>query len=583
MTCNKTLVKRIGPKIVLMIVLLVASSQFKSIGQNTIIDAPRRALMEVNRARQNYDQMGRLFSSLRRPRNPKTDTAAQIIWEKKPYIPNSGMIHDYQHIYTFIHRTQKYSFTRDYDLKSIEWDSVNNLFYKNRGSQDSLNPQFEVIGWHPSWMGDTYKYYNFRLLSMVSFYSFDINPNNGSASNPDDLDWLRKSSLPDSAAKYGAKTLISVTSLEKDNNHIFLSDEYSRNQFMEEITAILNENKNRFSGIDLNVEEIDPADRDLFTQFVKMLYARLSSSGYILVLDVPYFNEGNVIDYAELRDYVTYFNIMGYDFSGMHSAYPGSVSPLHSLTTQPSLETAVNDFLNLGISGQQVILSLPLYGVIWDVTDIQTGTQPEYIESIPYYRVKSQFGSEYNAYFDPFSSSNFYLVPSGDRTIMCWYEGEQSLGLKFEWAKSMNLKGIGLWALGYDQGAPEIWKAVNSSFAMDSLSVIPYSSNLSGPYGIVRDVLRYKKMIGLGFLLFAAFVVLGFVVCLFDWRVRQVLFSEQTFRVVYALVFLVLIVVGIWWIGFPETGLNLVLGLLTGGSTVMLINLGFNSYRQKLK
>ncbi|MFZ9981218.1 MAG: glycosyl hydrolase family 18 protein [Cyclobacteriaceae bacterium] len=527
--------------------------------------------------------MGRLFSSLRRPRNPKTDTAAQIIWEKKPYIPNSGMIHDYEHIYTFIHRTQKYSFPRDYDLKSIEWDSVNNLFYKNRGSQDSLNRQYEVIGWHPSWMGDTYKYYNFRLLSMVSFYSFDINPNNGSASNPDDLDWLRKSSLPDSAAKYGAKTLISVTSLEKVNNHIFLSDEYSRNQFMEEITAILNENKNRFSGIDLNVEEIDPADRDLFTQFVKMLYARLSSSGYILVLDVPYFNEDNVIDYAELRDYVTYFNIMGYDFSGMHSAYPGSVSPLHSLTTQPSLETAVNDFLNLGISGQQVILSLPLYGVSWDVTDIQTGTQPEYLESIPYYRVKSQFGSEYNEYFDPFSSSNFYLVPSDDRTIMCWYEGEQSLGLKFEWAKSMNLKGVGLWALGYDQGAPEIWKAVNSSFAMDSLSVISYSSNLSGPYGIVRDVLRYKKMIGIGFLLFATFVVLGFVVCLFDWRVRQVLFSEQTFRVVYALVFLVLVVVGIWWIGFPETGLNLVLGLLTGGSTVMLINLGFNSYRQKLK
>lgn len=557
--------------------------QLDAFGQNQILDAPRRAMMEVNRAKQNYNQMERLFSSFRRTRDPKTDTGAQIVWEKKPYVPNSGMIHDYEHVYTFLHRTQKYTFNRDYDLKSIEWDSVNNLFYKNRGSTDSLDRKYEVIGWHPSWMGDTYKYYNYRLLSMVSFYSYDINPNNGSAWNPEDLEWLRKSSLPDSAAKYGAKTLISVTSLEKANNHIFLSDEYSRNQFMEEIMSLLNERKGRFSGIDLNVEEVDPADRELFTQFVKMLYTRLSTAGYILVLDVPYFNQGNVLDYAALRDHVTYFNIMGYDFSGSHSAFPGSISPLRSLTTQPSLETAVHDFLNLGVGSQQVILSLPLYGVTWDVTDVQTGTRPVYLESIPYYKVKSNFGAEYNPFFDPFSSSNFYLVPSADRTIMCWFESDQALALKFEWVKTMKLKGVGLWALGYDQGAPEIWQAVNNGFAVDSLTVIPYAASLGGPFGIVQDVVKYKKMLGIAFLIFTAFVVLGFVVSLFDWQVRQVLFVEQTFRVVYTLAFLALFLVAIWWLGFPDTGWNLAIGLMVGGSVVLLINLAFRSYRQKLK
>ena len=573
-----------------MAVLLTVGSMGTSWAQRGVLDlprkamdVPRRAMREVNNVFQNYDNMERMFSTMRRPRDPKTDTADQMIWEKKPYVPNSGMIHDYDYVYTFLHRTQKYTFQRDYDLKAIEWDSVNNVFYKNRGSADSLDRRYEVIGWHPSWMGDAYKYYNYRLLSMVSFYSYDINPNTGGAWNPEDIDWLRASSLPDSAAKYGAKALISVTSLERENNHIFLSDEFSRNQFMEDIMSLLDERKGRFAGIDLNVEEIDPADRDLFTQFVKMLFTRLSSAGYLLVLDVPYFNAGNVFDYRALKDYVTYFNVMAYDFSGSHSQYPGSVSPLRALTTQPSLETAVNDFLNLGVSGQQIILSLPLFGVTWDVTDVNVGNRPVYLESIPYYKVKSSFGSEYNPYFDPFSSSPFYLVPSGDRSIMCWYESDNSLALKFEWAKAMDLKGVGLWALGYDQGAPEIWKAVHNSFAMDSLSVITYTSSLSGPFGIVKNMVEYKKLIGLGFLVFAAFVVIGFVVSLFDWQVRQVLFTEQTFRVVYALAFLVLVIIGIRWLGFPDSGWNLLIGLLIGGSVVALVNLAFSSYRRRLK
>ena len=166
---------------------------------------------------------------------------------------------------------------------------------------------------------------------------------------------------------------------------------------------------------------------------------------------------------------------------------------------------------------------------------------------------------------------------------MCWFESDQALALKFEWVKTLKLKGVGLWALGYDQGAPEIWQTVNNSFAVDSLSVIPYTASLGGPFGIVQDVVKYKKMLGLAFLIFTAFVVLGFVVALFDWQVRQVLFTEQTFRVVYALTFLILFLIGIWWMGFPDTGWNLVLGLLVGGTVVLLINLAFNSYRQKLK
>ena len=97
---------------------------------------------------------------------------------------------------------------------------------------------------------------------------------------------------------------------------------------------------------------------------------------------------------------------MGYDFSGEHSDYPGSVAPLNSFTNQPSLETCVNDFLNLDIDGGQIILSLPLYGVTWDIRDIQIG-RSSYMESLPYYEIISNYDTEYNPIFDPISASFF--------------------------------------------------------------------------------------------------------------------------------------------------------------------------------
>jgi spore germination protein YaaH len=572
-------------RIIALVALLFFASHFVAAQdiRRRIYDAPRKVMTEINRTKHDYETLTRMLSSTKRTLNPAVDTSDAITWSKKPYVPNSGMIHDYKHVYSFLHSQQEYTFKRDYDLKSIQWDSVNNLFYKNIGKKDTLNNNYEVIGWHPHWMGDTYKYYNYNLLSMISFYSYDIDPNTGSPWNPDVIDQLKKSSLPDSAARYGTKVLISVTSLERDNNHVFLSDEYVQDQFIFEILELLDEKKGRFAGIDLDFEEIDPKDGDRFTHFVKKLNSRLTTQGYLLILDIPYYNEGNVFDYRQLKDHVTYFNIMGYDFSGAHSVYPGSISPLRALDTQPSLETAVNDMLNLGVSGQQIILSLPLYGVSWNITNLEVGKASDYEESLPYYQVMSNYKTEYNPFYDPFSASFFFIVNENGKKKMCWFENEISLQAKFEWAKTKNLKGVGLWALGYERGAPEIWKEVSKSFGADSLSVISYTSKLTGPYGIVKDIIKYKKVIGLAFLVFSGFIILGFVLSLKDWRVRQVLFEKQSFRFVYSLVMLMLWVIGIKWFWFSESQFNVLIGLVLGGGTVLLINMTFTSYRNKLK
>ncbi len=572
--------------------LLLAATLFSwnSYGQGAgsvrkgIYGAKRKVMTEANRTKRDIKQLKRGLSSDKRTFNSELDTLDQISWSMKPHIPNSGMIHDYMYLYTFLHREQEFYFSRDTDLVSIQWDSLQNVFYKNVGENRGLAKGVEVMGWHPHWMEESYKYYNYNLLSKVSFYSYDINPVTGGCANQDIIDQLRTSSLMDSTSKYGVEGYISVTSFGGDDNHTFLVEEMRQSIFADEILDLMDQFEGKVNGIDLNFEQLRSTDRNRFTNFIKYLYSRLNSKGYQLILDVPYFNDSSIFDYAELRGHVDLFNIMGYDFSGEFSTYPGSISPLRSLDNAPSLETAVNDMLNLGIDGQKMLLSLPLYGVTWDITKLHQGKVSYYDKSLPYYEIRSKFATQYNPFYDALSASFFYIVDEDGVKKMCWYEDDVSLDIKFKWALAKNLKGVGLWALGYDEGAANIWKAVNDNFRADSLVVIiPKETKLSGPFGIVKDVIRYKKIIGLGYLVLVGFIFLGFVFSLRDWKVREILFQEQSFRNFYGFLFIILALVGVEWWWLEDTEWDMALGLVFGGLLMVLINYFFTRYRKQLK
>lgn len=548
-----------------------------------IYKAKRELMREANRGRRDANQVNRLFSKKKRDVDPAADTTEYIKWSMEPHVPNSGMIRDYEYVYTFLHANQEWTFRKDPDLRSIQWDSVNNKFYKNIGAGQKLRKGVEVMGWHPYWMGDSYKSYRYKMLSIVSFYSYDVNPNTGGPSNPEILDSLRVSQLPDSAAKYGTKLFLSVTSFGYKNNHKFLGDEQSKEIFITEILNLLNSRKDVFAGVDINFEQIDTADSQRFTDFIKQLSSRLGNANYKVILDVPYFNDKNVFDYSSLASHVMYFNIMGYDFSGEYSAYPGSISPINSLETQPSLETAVNDLLNIGILGKQIILTLPLYGVTWDVTQLEKGGGSSYEASLPYYMIQSKYGSSYNPFYDALSGSFFYLLEENAQRKMCWFENDVSLDLKFKWAQSKNLKGIGFWALGYDQNSDEIWDVVQDNYGAELIQIEPVETSLSGPFGLALEIVEHKSIIGLGMLVLAAFMALGFSLSLRDWRVRDVLFKKQSFRFIYAALFILISIVGIQWWWNNDKGWGIAAGLIVGAVGVTIINVIFNRYRNDLR
>ena len=570
----------------IVIILLVLMFPFFSSGQDLrkqIMGAQRKVMKEVKRTNRDVNKMKKMFGSSKKTVDSSSDTSDIITWSKAPHIPNSGMIHDYEYIYSFFHSQQEYHFKNDNDIKTIEWDSIQNVFYKNTGANGIIDDKYEVIGWHPYWMEDAYKYYNYDLLTMLSFYSYDIDPKTGKNRNHE----MVKRALEDSVAKFikkqnpKIKVLLSITSFGSENNELFLANRDVQNQFIEELLSIMA--RGDFDGVDINFEQIPILYGDFFNFFIRKLSTQLQNGGYSLILDVPYFNDQNTFNYAELKYFVTYFNIMGYDFSGEHSDFPGSVAPLNALTNQPSLETCVNDFLNLDIDGGQIILSLPLYGVTWDIKDVKIG-KSSYMESLPYYEIISTYDTEYNPIFDPISASFFYLMNDAESSKICWFENETSLDIKYDWVKSKKLKGVGLWAMGYSQGSSDIWQGISKSFGVDSLvKIVPIKSTLSGPYGLALSIYNNKKIIGLGFLIFVGFLVLGFVYALTDWRVRDALFVNQSFRVVYSMIFMIFSICGLQYLWVPAPQWSIALGVLVGGVGVILINIFFSQNRKNLR
>ena len=56
---------------------------------------------------------------------------------------------------------------------------------------------------------------------------------------------------------------------------------------------------------------------------------------------------------------------------------------------------------------------------------------------------------------------------------MTWYDDEESLLAKYSLATDKKLKGVGMWALGYDDGFNQLWNALREYFLSSAPPNIP--------------------------------------------------------------------------------------------------------------
>lgn len=108
---------------------------------------------------------------------------------------------------------------------------------------------------------------------------------------------------------------------------------------------------------------------------------------------------------------------------------------------------------------------------------------------------------------------------------------------------SYGLKGVGIWALGYDNGYTDLWQLIDNRFTSDTTGVVNPINEAEGfPVSMSSFMLKYRDILTLTYLLFALSVIIGWLIAFADWRVRTGILGQQFFRYLFMLIMTLLLV-----------------------------------------
>ena len=388
----------------------------------------------------------------------------------------------------------------------------------------------------------------------------------------------------DSAHNHNVNVLLTLTNYGSKENRTFLEDRVVWNRLIDSLKVLLDIRDAQ--GIDIDFEEIPTNQKNNFTDFVRKVRSEIGDTSMVTVQIKPY-NNREAIDFVALEEFVDYFILQGFDYSLTGcNGNPGPVSPLLSINSDCAC--IVNSFdycLRQGITADKIALGLPAYGTSWTLRGKGTNAKPTFDNYLTYEDIMSGYANKYEPYYDPLTGSTFFNIQNKNNTTqVVWYESEQSLDRKFTWINEHELKGVAIWALGYDGGHPGIWNAIAENFGAPAIQEIqPIGYENGQVYGLVSTIVRNRRAIGFGILILAGFFVIGLFASLLDWRVRDAFFGSFAYRAVFSGVLILLFSVGIVLL-FPGLGPNVLLftGMIIGGLIVYLVTNRYLAYRDKL-
>jgi spore germination protein YaaH len=335
----------------------------------------------------------------------------------------------------------------------------------------TINPlRREVFGFLPYWeLGTTLDY---DTLSTIAYFGVDVGSDGVLYHGGNGWAGWNSSSLTtviNDAHAHGTRVVLTAQSFawgasEASTQSALLSSDTARLTAAQNIAAAV---KSRgLDGVDLDFEPIASGQKANYVTFVRTLRAELDKvqPGYELTFcatgapgtyDLPNLLADGAADAVF---------IMGYNLRGADPATAGSIDPLTSTLTRYSLSSVVNTYLKQ-VAPSKVILGVPWYGAAYSTATknslnavvVSSTTYGKPVES--YYSTLSGIAAMSDSthlgkFYDPGEQTAwtaYYGTFGGQPT---WREGyfddARALGAKCDAIDGWNLRGVGIWALGYD-------------------------------------------------------------------------------------------------------------------------------------
>lgn len=359
-----------------------------------------------------------------------------------------------------------------------------------------------IFGWHPYWMGSAYTNYDWNLISDFCYFDYTIEPTTGKNVNTSFA--FATSAAVTAAKSNGVNVWLCATLFA--SHATFLATDSAKNNFTKNMISLLKQRGGK--GINIDFENVSITTKAAFVTFIKNFSDSLKANvaGSELSICLPAVDWSNYFDattVTQLKNYVDFYTIMGYDYYWSGSSKAGPTDPLYNFepTSNYTLSRTITYYLNRGISNASLFLGVPYYGREWEtVSDSLFATPTKNFTSARLFSfVKNNAAGNYSAMqFDSLSYTPYYtyINTANNKWRRLFINNAFTMEKRFEMVNNRNLGGIGIWALGYDDGYQDYWNTIRDNFttcANDACSDTLF--DMGGPFRNYYDRENYTYTI----------------------------------------------------------------------------------------
>lgn len=392
------------------------------------------------------------------------------------------------------------------DRSESGWDSLNHAGGKlsisnltvnaqtqqlRRSTSDTCRVNKVVYGWHPYWGGTAYTGYDYRLLSDVCYFGYDVDPATGSYTS---IHNWKTTALVEQA--HAAGTRVHLCAILFSDHATFFNSANAQKRLIDSLIALVALRGG--DGVNIDFEAVPSSQRTKLTAFMIELCRRFHTErpGSQVSMALPAVDWSSTFDVAAMAPHVDLFIIMGYDYHWSSADEAGPVAPRNSgtLWSPYDLARSTQSYLTRGVPRTKLVLALPWYGYDWPTRDTSLKSPTLGAGSSVTYANARPKAESYGRRWEPQSSTPWYAYRADSTWHQAWYDDDVSLGMKEDIAVMRGLAGVGIWALGYDGGRLELWDALAARFTpCGGLPCTGTLSDIGGPGGnyVGGDTLHY--------------------------------------------------------------------------------------------
>lgn len=370
----------------------------------------------------------------------------------------------------------------------------------------SKHNDYEVFGFAPYWNFDKLNDVDFDVLTTMAYFDLPIDAKGNLIRSSQGYQTFKSSNARrffDKAQNQGARVVLTITLMQNGPILRFLDNIESQKRAIDQTIEELQTEK--LDGVNIDIEysgSVDREYRNKFTLFVKDMTNIVHSANPKAKTTVSVYasaaSDPKLYDIGALSSASDGIFMMAYDFATHSAQQAMPTAPLYGHKQGKywyDVSTAVEDFLRV-MPADKLILGVPWYGYDYPVYEPVENAQrhkgitywykqwvnkwrwvwrrgskelPSFVQT--YEKTQTNITSSapgvtaYQEGWDDTAKVGWKAYKNGsDIWRMVFIEDPRSLEHKYDFIKDKKLAGVGMWALGFDNGQKDMWELLKKKF-----------------------------------------------------------------------------------------------------------------------